>query len=178
MSAFLHRKGAYDLMHNQQSQLIGLLDEFALRGDRKWVSERMFKVACLFGFAIGLLLLSSPAPISQTQQAWQTLLMVVVVSPLLEELLFRGVMQGRLLRLDWGSRHLFGFTLANLCSSLLFTALHFISHQPLWALSVLFPSLLFGYFRDRHNSVYPSIALHIFYNAVYFILPIVISIHV
>jgi membrane protease YdiL (CAAX protease family) len=36
---------------------------------------------------------------------------------------------------------------------------------------VLLPSLLYGYFRDRHGSVYPAIALHVFYNAGYFLLP-------
>ena len=66
-----------------------------------------------------------------------------------------------------------GFTLANLATSVLFTALHFVSHPPLWAAGVLLPSLLYGYFRDRHDSVYPAIALHVFYNAGYFLLPLV-----
>jgi membrane protease YdiL (CAAX protease family) len=61
-------------------------------------------------------------------------------------------------------------TQANLTSSALFTTLHFTSHAPLWAIGVLLPSLLFGYFRDRHDSIYPAIVLHIFYNAGYFLL--------
>jgi membrane protease YdiL (CAAX protease family) len=33
---------------------------------------------------------------------------------------------------------------------------------------VLFPSLIFGYFRDRYTSIYPCMVLHAFYNAGYF----------
>ena len=98
--------------------------------------------------------------------------MLVLLQPVLEELLFRGLIQGKLLTWNWGKRQFAGFTLANLATSLLFTALHFASHPPLWAAGVLLPSMLFGYFRDRHDSVYPAIALHVFYNAGYFLLPL------
>ncbi|GEA60702.1 JDVT-CTERM system glutamic-type intramembrane protease MrtJ [Vibrio comitans] len=163
-------------MQYLKSLTLGALDEFALRGDARWILDRQFKVACLFGLAVGLVLLSSKVSTLNAGQSWQALVLVVLVSPLLEELLFRGMLQGRLLSLNWGSLSLLGFTSANLCCSLVFTAFHFTSHEPIWALSVLVPSLLFGYFRDRHNSVYPSIALHIFYNAVYFILPMLLGI--
>jgi membrane protease YdiL (CAAX protease family) len=35
---------------------------------------------------------------------------------------------------------------------------------------VFLPSLCFGFVRDRFGSVYPSIALHAFYNHGYFLL--------
>ncbi|PMG90032.1 JDVT-CTERM system CAAX-type protease [Vibrio breoganii] len=162
-------------MHYLKPGRLGVFDELALRGDRRWVSDRQFKAAWLFGIAVGLLLFSGHVPDLNAQQSWQTLLVAVLVSPIIEELLFRGILQGRLLRLDWGRKQLIGFTGANLCCSLLFAAFHLFSHAPIWSIGVFFPSLLFGYFRDKHNSVYPSIALHIFYNAVYFLLPIVIS---
>jgi len=98
---------------------------------------------------------------------------LILLQPLLEELLFRGLLQGWLLAWPWARRQLGGFTLANLVVTLLFTALHLISHPPLWAAGVLLPSLLYGYFRDRHDSVLPAIALHVFYNAGYFLLPLV-----
>jgi membrane protease YdiL (CAAX protease family) len=31
------------------------------------------------------------------------------------------------------------------------------------------PSLVFGYFRDRYDSVVPGAALHVFYNAGWFL---------
>ncbi|GEA52228.1 hypothetical protein VIN01S_30320 [Vibrio inusitatus NBRC 102082] len=162
-------------MYYPKSLILEVLDEFALRGDTRWISDRQFKLACLLGVAVGLALLSDHAPVLLKEHSWQVLVLVVLITPLIEELLFRGILQGRLLKLNWGSQHLFGFTVANSSSSIVFTGFHFISHDPIWALSVLIPSLLFGYFRDRHNSVYPSIALHMFFNAVYFILPIMMG---
>ena len=57
---------------------------------------------------------------------------------------------------------------ANVLTSLLFTALHFFSHSPLWAAAVFLPSLVFGHFRERHNSLVSPIILHAFYNGLYF----------
>ena len=57
---------------------------------------------------------------------------------------------------------------ANLLTSLLFTALHFINHAPLWAAAVFFPSLVFGFFKDRTGKLAAPIILHVFYNSGYF----------
>jgi membrane protease YdiL (CAAX protease family) len=49
-------------------------------------------------------------------------------------------------------------------------AAHALTHPPEWAAAMLFPSLVFGYFRDRYRSVVPAAALHVFYNAGWFLL--------
>ena len=128
------------------------------------------RVALVAGllFWLALAALGKASPLHD----WATLLMLVLLQPLLEELLFRGLLQGRLLARAWGERRFAGFTLANLATAMLFTALHFASHPPLWAAGVLLPSLLFGHFRDRHDSVFPAIALHVYFNAGYFLLPL------
>jgi len=95
-------------------------------------------------------------------------LMLILFYPIIEELAFRGVIQGYLsLHIP---RHYFGahLTVANLLTSLLFVAIHFVHHPPLWAIAVFVPSLIFGYFRERFGSVIPAIVLHAFYNGVYF----------
>jgi len=46
-----------------------------------------------------------------------------------------------------------------------FTGLHFIYQPPLWAALVLFPSLVFGFFKDRTRGLAAPIILHSFYNA-------------
>jgi uncharacterized protein len=97
-------------------------------------------------------------------------LSLVFWQPALEELLFRGALQGHLLSLTWGRRAIGGLTLANLATSLLFAGVHFLHHPPLWAAGVFLPSLLFGLLRERHQSVYPPMALHIYYNIGYFML--------
>jgi len=106
----------------------------------------------------------SPAP---WQGSWSLLAAFTLWQPLIEELLFRGLLQGQLLRHPWGGRAWYGVTSANAVTSLLFTGLHFIHHPPLWAASVVVPSLLFGYFRDRHRSLYPALVLHILFNSGY-----------
>jgi membrane protease YdiL (CAAX protease family) len=58
----------------------------------------------------------------------------------------------------------------NLITSLLFVLGHLWQHPAAWAVAIAVPSLVFGWFRDRHDSVYPCIALHMFYNTGYFAL--------
>lgn len=93
---------------------------------------------------------------------------VALLMPVVEELLFRGVLQGWLLERSWGARRAFGLSNANLLTSGVFSVVHLLNHPPLWALGVWFPSLVFGYFRERHHSVLPGILLHSVYNAGYF----------
>lgn len=95
-------------------------------------------------------------------------LQVVLLYPVLEEYVFRGLLQGYLREKNWGGRAWFGITLANALTSLVFTALHFFYHPPLAAAAVLLPSLIFGYFRDRHSGLAAPIMLHAYYNLGYF----------
>lgn len=92
----------------------------------------------------------------------------VFLIPLIEELIFRGWLQGHLLRSQKMRRHCCGISFANLATALLFTLAHFFTHPPLWAFAVIVPALVFGYFRERHHSLYPAIFLHVYYNGGYF----------
>ena len=97
-------------------------------------------------------------------------LSVALWQPLLEELLFRGILQGYLLQSMGRQKTCHGLSLANILTSLSFTLAHLTSHSISWSLLVLIPSLCFGFVRDRFESVYPSIILHAFYNTGYFLL--------
>ena len=89
--------------------------------------------------------------------------------PVLEEIVFRGLLQ-ELVR-DHVSRRRFGpLGIANLITSLVFTGLHFLYHPPLWAALVFFPSLVFGFFKDRTQRLVAPILLHCFYNAGFLLL--------
>lgn len=96
---------------------------------------------------------------------WKFWLALVIWQPVVEELLFRGILQGQLARTSWGKRSWLSISTANLVTSILFVGLHMIKNPPLFAAAVFVPSLLFGYFRDRCNSVYPAILLHAAFNA-------------
>lgn len=108
-----------------------------------------------------------------TDPAWplnhpRDLLFLGLVYPIVEELLFRGLLQGWLR--EWSSlrRNWLGLSGANLLTSAVFTGLHFIAHPPLAAAAVIAPSLIFGHFRDRHGNLRAPIVLHMYYNIGYF----------
>lgn len=99
---------------------------------------------------------------------------VIILLPILEELAFRGFIQDIMLS---ALKHkkiqenlIAKLSYANVLTSILFAFSHLLHQSPFWAFLVFFPSLIFGYFKDRTNSTIPSIVLHIFYNAGFFIL--------
>lgn len=89
---------------------------------------------------------------------------LVVLYPVLEELVFRGLLQGALLRRGWAYRVAGPVTAANLAAALAFAAAHLLQGTPAWAAAVFLPGLVFGFFRERHG-IGAAIALHAFYNA-------------
>lgn len=104
----------------------------------------------------------------RTPVGWLAWASLVLVQPLLEELVFRGQMQGQ--ALVWLVRHgqpirLGPFTLANVLVTAAFVALHLRAQPLAWALAVAVPSLVFGQLRERFGSVWPAVLLHAYYNA-------------
>ncbi|HSD43217.1 MAG TPA: JDVT-CTERM system glutamic-type intramembrane protease [Burkholderiales bacterium] len=95
---------------------------------------------------------------------------LAIAWPLLEELVYRGALQPWLARTRWGARENWGITTANVATSLAFAGAHLAAHDPALAAATFLPSLVFGYFRDRYGSIAPGAALHIFYNAGWFLL--------
>lgn len=93
----------------------------------------------------------------------------VLWQPVLEEVTFRGILQGELLRTGWGRTRALGLSAANVVCSVAFVALHFLHHPPLWALSVLAPSLVLGWLRERHASLASPMAMHSLFNLTFFI---------
>ncbi len=119
-------------------------------------------------FWVGLYWFSDPLlQLDWPRHAPWTFLSLVLLYPVMEEILFRGLLQEalrtRLPPLRWGP-----VSVANLCTSILFTALHFLTHPLAWALSILLPSLGFGYFMDKYRDLRAPVFLHVFYNAGYF----------
>jgi len=94
----------------------------------------------------------------------KTLTLSVLFFPLIEEISFRGVLQGAFLSRPFFRKSLWGITGANGITSVIFAGIHLVYHAPGWALAIVFPSLVFGYFRDKTSGVSASIFLHMFYN--------------
>ena len=88
--------------------------------------------------------------------------LLVFVYPLLEEIVFRGLLlEGLALRLP---QRLGILSLANILTSVVFAALHLINQSPLWALGIFFPSLIFGVSKERYQTLWAPIILHGWYN--------------
>lgn len=91
----------------------------------------------------------------------------VFVYPVLEEYVFRGMLQTYLLK---KTNKQFPFlSLANIITSLVFSLTHLVYRNPIVGGLVFIPSLVFGYFREKYHSVIPAMLLHVSYNSCYFI---------
>jgi membrane protease YdiL (CAAX protease family) len=95
----------------------------------------------------------------------KSLFFLILFYPVVEELAFRGVIQEYIATKTKEYHSFFYLSVANIVTSLLFVAMHFVHHTPLWAMLVFVPSLIFGYFKEQYNNIAPSIFLHMFYNA-------------
>ena len=90
----------------------------------------------------------------------------VILYPIVEEIVFRGLIQENLHKL-FRNAGFHSISYANLVASLLFVLLHLFYQSVYWALLVFIPSVLFGYFKDKYQSLQVPILLHCFFNAGY-----------
>lgn len=132
-----------------------------------FLKDRLFVIALLSGSLVWVALWFTAAPtFSVGESSLPGLIFLTVVwHPVLEEIFFRGVVQGVLRDKPWGRKTVWGLSIANVITSLLFVCAHMLFQPWMWAVSVFIPSLIFGFFRDRYASIYPCILLHAFYNA-------------
>lgn len=151
-----------------------LIEDAGLRFDTTFVRDPQF-YAALTAAPLVLAALSLLHPVWSSGWAGNAgvyipaVLAFVLWQPFIEELLFRGVIQGRFAATRWGRRHMAGISSANLATSLLFVLAHLVNQSPWWAAAVLVPSLVFGHFRERHGSILPALVLHAAYNALFLV---------
>ncbi|MEN8169252.1 MAG: JDVT-CTERM system glutamic-type intramembrane protease [Pseudomonadota bacterium] len=101
-------------------------------------------------------------------EQWKNLMWLVLLFPVIEEWLFRGLLQRQLLKTRFGCPTVFGLSGANGITSIVFATAHLLSQPSEWVALVIVPSLIFGWFRDRYESILPSVILHSSYNLGYF----------
>jgi membrane protease YdiL (CAAX protease family) len=132
---------------------------------KRVIQDRFFVGALLLAPPVWLLIYFTPIlPLPGREFTPAQLLVLGLIFPLLEELTFRGLVQGCLLRLPRLAMRQFGITGANGVTSLLFAAAHLFHQPPMIAALTLLPSLIFGELRDRYGSTRPSIFMHVYYN--------------
>ena len=145
-----------------------MTDSIGLTFRNVFLRDVQFQCALAIAPVVLLLMnMLTPAWSQGIQGRIAIIFLLVIWQPVIEEILFRGVIQGGLHRLHWARVRLLGFSAANYITSGLFVCAHLVQHSLGWALAVAAPSLLFGHFRERHKQVYSAILLHAFYNACY-----------
>ena len=149
-----------------------LIRETGLRACPAIYRDGQFYLALLAGFSVlTVSYFFFPVPMDiNGEGAWALCFSLIIWQPFWEELLFRGILQGQLLKRAWGRGAWLQLSRANLLTSLAFAAMHLVYHPVLWAIAVFIPSLVFGYFRERHNCVYSAFVLHALYNLGYLVL--------
>jgi membrane protease YdiL (CAAX protease family) len=145
-----------------------LLADLGLSRNHAWLRDPWPYAAALAAVPVTLALRAAIGEAGdQPTRNGLFLVSFILWQPLIEELLFRGVIQGQLRTTRPGRWQKAGITGANLISSLFFVLAHTVNHSPLWAIAVFVPSLVFGFMRDRHDSIYPGLVLHCAYNGLY-----------
>lgn len=96
-------------------------------------------------------------------------LKLALLYPVLEELVFRGLVQSEIFRF-LKKLTLGPISLANISASAVFCGFHLLSHGVVWAALVFIPSLLFGHLKEKYHSLKQPILLHVYFNAGYFII--------
>lgn len=123
-----------------------------------YLNEPLIKLAIFLPVPVWLLIMHTHRP----NTTWW---MLIIVSPILEELALRGTLQGLLLNTNIGNKRYGNLSIANLITALIFSLLHVVNYASLWKILTIFPGLIFGFFRERCQSLIPAILLHSYYNA-------------
>ena len=84
--------------------------------------------------------------------------------PIIEEVLFRGLLQGWLLHKEWFNQLTAGASRANWCTSIVFACAHFWQHALILVPGYFVVSLLLGHFRERYRGILVPVLLHGYYN--------------
>ena len=132
-----------------------------------FLNDRLFHLALFSAIIVWVVLWFTVVPTFSAGQVstLRLLVLTVIWYPVVEEILFRGIVQKFLIDTPWGSKSVAGLSIANWLTSFLFVLAHFW-YQPVgWAIVILAPSLVYGFFRDRYSSIYPCLVLHSIYNA-------------
>ena len=133
-------------------------------------SDARFYIALLLGCLIAA---SGGAFYAQNKTlppfSTQVLINLILLYPCIEEILFRGFLHDAIQRLCGSHLRYANISLNNLLVSLLFCLAHSSVWTWPWLGLLLFPSLIFGWAKERYNTLPPCIMLHGAYNSAWVI---------
>jgi len=120
-------------------------------------------LAPLLGFAF--LLLQGASFQLQTALPMRTIALVVVLIPICEEIVFRGLLQHELASYNRLRQTVAGLSWDNIISSTLFSVTHALYFGNALVLLLEIPALILGLFYSRQRKLIYPICLHAWYNA-------------
>ena len=132
----------------------------------EWLKDTAFYIAILISIPIKVsIVLLNPYIKTPINLSIHFIFFLLFIS-FSEELFFRGFLIP-VFSSFINNRFLF-FSYSNIIVSIIFSISHIFLHNILWSALVFFPSLIYGYFREKYKSILPSIILHFLYNLIYF----------
>ena len=93
-----------------------------------------------------------------------SVIVLIVLVPVAEEVLFRGFLQGGLLAKGRFKPITAGFSRANWLTSVAFACAHIWQHPLTLTPGYFAVSLVLGYFRERYGGILVPVLLHSYYN--------------
>lgn len=102
---------------------------------------------------------------------WRLVLTLCVLVPFLEELVFRGLLQGYFRQFEQGRKMLVSISAANVLTSLLFVLMHGLTRDGYTAVLVFLPSIYLGVVRDRIGSLVFCMFIHSLWNLTWYLTP-------
>ncbi|MGM0563991.1 MAG: JDVT-CTERM system glutamic-type intramembrane protease MrtJ [Pseudomonadota bacterium] len=127
------------------------------------IRDRYFWLFLFAGLPVALYLARSGIAAVPTDESLLFYVSLILWFPVTEELAFRGVLQGLFLQTS-KKKYLGDLSTANLQATLVFLLFHLLFNPSLIVTVLIFPSLVYGAFRDRHNSLVPPLILHTIHN--------------
>jgi len=109
-----------------------------------------------------------PDHVVGSMEGWNTALLVILIYPVLEEIVFRGLIMDALTKHQVFVWRKAGVSLANLIAATLFALSHLWGQSVGWALAIFVPGLVFGFAKERWGSLKFPVFFHAYYNACFF----------
>ena len=134
-----------------------------LNSNLKWAKDPFFYMTLFLSLPVKMIIVL----LNPFSRPFSFLFLIYLLIPAFsEELFFRGLL------IPIFSASLKGkiwfISYSNIVVSIIFSISHIFTHNIFWSTLVFFPSLVYGYFREKHNNIFPSIVLHFIYNFIYF----------
>ncbi len=129
-----------------------------------WIKDIIFWIALLLAVPVRFLIIPEIPNSSPFCRCF--LFADLILLAFCEELLFRGFLMPVVAYKLKGKISVFSYS--NISAAFVFSLFHLFAHSFFWSAAVFIPALVYGYFREKHDSILPAVVLHFFYNIVYF----------